>query len=131
VKSAETAPVRERKLSSVSARSVASRISNYVSVVKDTVSEKIPGYKESLQKDYQCCEQPHLKACFWGLTVPLVNNFTRGAIVKFLLELAIKRSFVKLYKHSKSEILRFGITIGLTATTFHAAMCLLRRIGKA
>lgn len=63
--------------------------------------------------------------------MPLVNNFTRGAIVKFLLELAIKRSFVKLYKHSKSEILRFGITIGLTAMTFHAVMCLLRRIGKS
>lgn len=51
--------------------------------------------------------------------------------MKLLLELAIKRSFVKLYTHSKSEILRFGITIGLTATTFHAVMCLLRRIGRA
>lgn len=49
----------ERKLSTVSVRSVASRISNYVAVVKDTVSEarqKIPGFKEAQQKDYQCCE---------------------------------------------------------------------------
>lgn len=46
----EPVATRERKLSSVSARSVASRISNYVNVVKDTVSEasrKIPGFKEA------------------------------------------------------------------------------------
>ena len=45
--------------SSTSLKSVASRISTYVAVVKDTVSEaskKIPGFAEADIKDYQCCE---------------------------------------------------------------------------
>ena len=62
--------------------------------------------------------------------MPLVNNFTRGAITKFLLELAMKRSFSKVLNRSKKEIIRFGLTIGLTAMTFHAVICLLRRLGK-
>ena len=103
-------------------------------MVKDTVTEarqKIPGFKEAEQKNYQCCEQPHYNSCFWGLTVPLVNNFSKGALIKFLLELAIKRNLKKIYKHSKSEILRFGLTIGVTAMAFHAVLCLLRRLGKS
>lgn len=62
--------------------------------------------------------------------MPLVNNFTRGSIAKFLLELAMRRSFTMVFKHSKKEIFRFGLTIGLTAMTFHAVICLLRRLGK-
>lgn len=49
----------KRKSSTVSVKSVASRISSYVTVVKDTVSEarqKIPGFREAENFDYQCCE---------------------------------------------------------------------------
>lgn len=66
----------------------------------------------------------------YGLTAPLVNNFAKGCAIKFLLELAIKRSFIKIAQQSKPEILRFGITTGATATIFHAVLCFLRRMGK-
>lgn len=60
----------------------------------------------------------------------MVNNFSKACVVKFLLELATKRSLIKIWRHSKSEIVRFGLVIGLAATTFHAILCLLRRLGK-
>ena len=60
----------------------------------------------------------------------MVNNFTKACLVKFLLELATKRSLFKILRHSKSEIARFGLVIALAATTFHAVLCLLRRLGK-
>jgi hypothetical protein len=52
-------------------------------------------------------------------------------MIKTLLELAMKRSPIKVWRHSRSEIVRFGLTIGITAVTFHAVLCLLRRIGKS
>jgi hypothetical protein len=60
----------------------------------------------------------------------MVNNFTKGCLAKFLLELATKRSLIKIWRKSKSDIVRFGFIIGITATTFHAVLCLLRRLGK-
>lgn len=60
----------------------------------------------------------------------MVNNFAKGCAIKFLLELALKRSFSKIFKQSMKDILRFGITTGSTATVFHGVLCILRRIGK-
>lgn len=117
-----------------SVRSVTSRISSYMSLVSETVNEakhRIPGYKESAGLNYQCCEQTSYKACILALTVPMVDNFAKGCIVKFLLELVLKRSFGKVLRSSLHEIGRFGLVTALTATTFHSVLCLLRRLGKS
>jgi len=48
-------PENRRKLSDISVKTVASRISNYVSVVREKATEArqiIPGFKEAEQKDY-------------------------------------------------------------------------------
>lgn len=51
---------RKRRDSDLSVKTVASRLSNYVTVVRGSVSEaarqNIPGYREASEQDYQCCD---------------------------------------------------------------------------
>ena len=112
-----------------SVKSMTSRLSDYASVVKDTVSEV--GRKMEKMQAFQCCEQQGIKACLASLSVTFVNNFSKGSIAKALLELLIKRNPIKVWRFSRNDIFRFGLVLGLTALTFNAVMCILKRRGKA
>ena len=105
-----------------------SRLSDYASVVKDTVSEV--GRKMETVQATQCCEQRAMKDCLSTWVVAFVNNFSKGCLCKTILELLMKRNPLKVWRFSKNEIFRFGMVLGLTALTFSTVMCTLRRLGK-
>ena len=76
-----------------------------------------------------CCEADPYE-CLKGSFGQFNKNFARGFIIRLLLVIVQSRNRKKIMTALKSEVPKFGVTLGVTAAFYHSMICLLKRTNK-
>ena len=124
------------KLSNHTQQSLLGSASTSVRVFKNSLEDLAQDFKV---RTYQLDETKMLKSiccdadpyeCLKRSFGQFNKNFARGFIIRLLLVIVQSRKSKKIIAALKSEVPKFGVTLGVTAAFYHSIICLMKRMNK-